>query len=421
MTHDGNPQSCRCGFLPARGSLTRRSVLAGGVAAVGLNALALPMLRPAVAQGKPQRIDVHHHVAPPPWLEAVKKAKLDNPPIVNWSVEKSLEDMDKAGIATAVVSPTTPQVNFLHNDKETAARIARESNEYVKKMMGDHAGRFGMFAMLPLPHIDASLKEIAYVFDTLKADGIGTMTSYGDKWLGYPEFAPVWEELNRRKATVYTHPTTPNCCVNLVHGVSEAAIEFGTDSTRTIASLLLSGTSQRYKDINWIFSHGGGALTAVAERFQIQIVSTPPYKGQLTRNRRCRAQPFLLRHRADLECGHDRGAGEARSHLADRFRHRFPLPHRHRSRERALAPLLRRRACRYRPRQRAAHHPAPEDRVSRTAPSCRQRGIPPPARGRSASEASRVGVTGTLARIGPPPDRPSLRSRRSTSPLQGEV
>ena len=283
MTHDGNPQSCRCGFLPARGSLTRRSVLAGGVAAVGLNALALPMLRPAVAQGTPQRIDVHHHVAPPPWLEAVKKAKLDNPPIVNWSVEKSLEDMDKAGIATAVVSPTTPQVNFLHNDKETAARIARESNEYVKKMMGDHAGRFGMFAMLPLPHIDASLKEIAYVFDTLKADGIGTMTSYGDKWLGYPEFAPVWEELNRRKATVYTHPTTPNCCVNLVHGVSEAAIEFGADSTRTIASLLLSGTSQRYKDINWIFSHGGGALTAVAERFQIQIVSTPPYKGQLTR------------------------------------------------------------------------------------------------------------------------------------------
>jgi predicted TIM-barrel fold metal-dependent hydrolase len=283
MTHDGNSQSCRCGFLSAQASLTRRSIIAGGAAALGLNALAVPMLRPAAAQGKPHRIDVHHHVAPPPWLEAVKKAKLDNPPIVNWSAEKSLEDMDKAGIATAVVSPTTPQVNFLHNDKEAAARIARESNEYVKKMMGDHVGRFGMFAMLPLPHIDESLKEIAHAFDTLKADGIGTMTSYGDKWLGYPEFTPVWEELNRRKATVYTHPTTPNCCVNLVHGVSEATIEFGTDTTRTIASLLLSGTSQRYKDINWIFSHGGGALTAVAERFQIQIVSTPPYKGKLTR------------------------------------------------------------------------------------------------------------------------------------------
>jgi len=278
--------SCHCaGALArstARDGLSRRRFIAGSTAVLGLNAL-VQMPPPALAQAKPHRIDVHHHVSPPSWLDAVKKARLDNPPIVNWSVQKSLDDMDQAGTATAVVSPTTPQVNFLHGDPQAAARIARESNEWVKKMMGEHPGRFGMFAMLPLPHIEESLKEIAYAFDTLKADGIGTMTNYGDKWLGYADFAPVWEELNRRKATVYTHPTTPNCCVNLVHGVSEAAIEFGTDSTRTIASLLLSGTSQRYKDINWIFSHGGGALTAVAERFQIQIVSTPPYKGQLTR------------------------------------------------------------------------------------------------------------------------------------------
>ena len=166
---------------------------------------------------------------------------------------------------------------------QAAARIARESNEWVKKMMGEHPGRFGMFAMLPLPHIEESLKEIAYAFDTLKADGIGTMTNYGDKWLGYAHFAPVWEELNRRKATVYTHPTTANCCLNLVQGIPESSIEWAADTTRAIANLLLSGTSQRYKDINWIFSHGGGALTAVAERFQIQVVSRPPYKGKFTR------------------------------------------------------------------------------------------------------------------------------------------
>ena len=129
----------------------------------------------------------------------------------------------------------------------------------------------------------ASLEEIAYSFDTLKADGVGIMTSYGDKWLGYPQFAPVWEELNRRKATVYTHPTGANCCVNLVQGIGEATIEFGADTTRTIASLIFSGASQRYKDINWIFSHGGGVLTAVAERFQIQMVSRPPYKDKFTR------------------------------------------------------------------------------------------------------------------------------------------
>ena len=112
--------------------------------------------------------------------------------------------------------------------------------------MGDHPGRFGMFAMLPLPHIEESLKEIEYALDTLKADGIGMLTSYGDKWLGYDEFAPVFEELNRRRATVYTHPTSAACCVNLVHGIPDISIEWGTDTTRTIATLIFSGASQRY-------------------------------------------------------------------------------------------------------------------------------------------------------------------------------
>jgi 6-methylsalicylate decarboxylase len=271
-----------CACCASTAIVGRREFVAGGLAALGAFA-ATGIGSKAAAQAKPHRIDVHHHISPPTWLDAVKKAKLDNPPLANWSAQKSLDDMDKAGTATAIVSPTSPQVKFLADDKDTAARIARESNEYTKKLMADHPGRFGLFAMLPLPHIDESLKEIAYSFDTLKADGVGIMTSYGDKWLGYPQFAPIWEELNRRKATVYTHPTGANCCVNLVQGVPDSAIEWGTDTMRTIATLLLSGTSQRFTDISFIFSHGGGALTSFAERFQMQIVSTPPYKDKFTR------------------------------------------------------------------------------------------------------------------------------------------
>jgi len=271
---------CACCPPASTSALTRRNLLAGGAAALAFGAVAVPQLK---AQAKPHRIDVHHHISPPTWLDAVKKAKRDNPPLSNWSVQKSLEDMDKAGTATAMCSPTSPQVTFLADDKEAAARIARESNEYTKKLMSDHPNRFGLFAMLPLPHIDESLKEIAYAFDTLNADGIGMMTNYGDKWLGYPQLAPIWEELNRRKATVYTHPTGANCCVNVVQGLPDSAIEWGTDTTRTIINLIFSGTSQKYKDINWIFSHGGGALTSFAERFQMQMVSTPPYKDKFTR------------------------------------------------------------------------------------------------------------------------------------------
>jgi predicted TIM-barrel fold metal-dependent hydrolase len=264
------------------GRIDRRSFLAGGVAAFG--AVAAPAvlgLSGASAQAKPHRIDVHHHIVPPGWLAAMDIVGRTDQRLATWSVQKTLEDMDKGGVAVAMTSPTTPQVTGL--GKAAAVRIAREANDYAAKLTKDHPSRFGVFATLPLPHIDESLKEIAYAFDTLKVDGVGCMTSYGNRWLGYAEFAPVWEELNRRKATVYTHPTGANCCVNLVQGIPESTIEFGTDTTRTIASLIFSGTSQKYKDINWIWSHGGGALTAFAERFQIQMVSTPPYAGKFTR------------------------------------------------------------------------------------------------------------------------------------------
>jgi len=268
----------------AAAPVSRRQFVAGGVAALGLGTAAglAPKAAAQSVPAKPHRIDVHHHVSPPPWLEGLRKLSLTNRPMTDWSVYKTIEDMDKGGVATAITSPTTPQTKPF--DKADAARIARESNDYAKKLMADHPNRFGVFAMLPLPHVDESLKEIAYAFDTLKVDGVGVMTSYGDKWLGYPEFAPVWEELNRRKATVYTHPTGANCCVNLVQGIGEAAIEYGTDTTRTIASLIFSGTSRKYPDINWIFSHGGGALTSFSERFLVQMVSTPPYKDKYTRD-----------------------------------------------------------------------------------------------------------------------------------------
>jgi predicted TIM-barrel fold metal-dependent hydrolase len=279
--------SCNCCTEPrfsaqpfSASGISRRDLLAGG-AALGVTAAAGGLAMPAFAQAKPHRIDIHHHVVPPSWLAAMNLIGRSNPPLIHWSVQKTLEDMDKGGVATSIVSPTAPQVTPL--GKEAAVKIAREANEFGKKLMADHPGRFGVFATLPLPYLDESLKEIAYVFDTLKVDGIGMMTNYGDKWLGYDYFDPIWEELNRRKATVYTHPTDANCCVNLVQGQGGSGIEWGTDTTRTLVNLIFSGKTQKYRDINFIWSHGGGALVAFAERFLIQWVNTPPYKGQFTR------------------------------------------------------------------------------------------------------------------------------------------
>lgn len=262
----GKAMNCVCG---------RRHLMLGGLAAGLFGATAV------TAAGKPRRIDVHHHVVPPMWVEAVKKAKLDNPPMTGWTPEHSLEDMDKAGTTTAMLSPMPPHVGFL--PALEAARIARVSNEWTRKLANDHPDRFGVFAMLPMPNIEDSLKEIAYAFDTLKVDGVGLMTNYNNKWLGHDAFAPVFEELNRRKAVVYTHPISPACCVNVLPGVPDFIVEWGADTTRTIVSLIFTGASMKYPDINFIFSHGGGVLTAEAERLRMQILLAPPYKGKFTR------------------------------------------------------------------------------------------------------------------------------------------
>src|SRR6202049_2811823 len=125
-------------------------------------------------------------------------------------------------------------------------------------MAKDFPGRFGFFAAVPLPDTEGSLREIAYALDVLKADGIGFLTSYGDKWPGDLAYAPVFDELNRRKAVVYFHPTAPNCCRTLIPDVPEALTEYPQDTTRAITSLLYSGSFTRFSGIRFIFSHAGG-------------------------------------------------------------------------------------------------------------------------------------------------------------------
>src|SRR5437870_3985313 len=121
------------------------------------------------------------------------------------------------------------------------ARIATTWRSTVfGRTVGDYKGRFGLFAVLPLPDIDASLREIAYAFDTLKADGVGLLTSYGNIWLGDPALQPVFDELNRRNAIVYTHPTDASCCHNL-GGQNPGTLEWFTDTSRTILSLVAEG------------------------------------------------------------------------------------------------------------------------------------------------------------------------------------
>jgi predicted TIM-barrel fold metal-dependent hydrolase len=248
--------------------MLRRQLLSG-VAALGARALLparAPTAQTAGSTATARRIDVHSHFATPSWIEKVAAtSKGLNPVWRGWTPARSLEYMDRGGVATSIISITMPGVWF--GDDGAARRLARECNDCGAKLVADNRGRFGLFAMPPLPDVDASLEEIEYALEVLKADGIAMLTNYRDKWLGDPFFAPLFAELNRRKAVVYTHPTVASCCYSLVPNVGEQAIEYGADTTRAIASLLVTGAAARYKDIRFIFSHAGGTMPFLIHRF----------------------------------------------------------------------------------------------------------------------------------------------------------
>lgn len=252
-------------------TLDRRQFLAGAVASLGLAATAGARRLPAAVQPAPARagrIDVHHHFAPPAWIAEVKGRPMLQPANTNWTPARSIEDMDRGGVAAAVVSITNPGLWF--GDAAVTRRLARACNDYGAKLVQDHPKRFGLFAAMPLPDVDATLAEIAYAYDTLKADGIGLLTSYGDTWLGNAAFRPVMEELNRRRAVVHVHPTAANCCRNLDYasGVGPGSMEYGTDTTRAIMGVTFSGDAARFPNIRFIWSHAGGTAPFLAGRIE---------------------------------------------------------------------------------------------------------------------------------------------------------
>lgn len=261
--HDSTPhgESTRYG---------RREILAGLGACGAHLALSRAAAWAQAPAAAPFRIDVHQHFVSPAYYATLnqKNAIAPVPGLASWkafSPSGALEELDRLGVAAAMLSVTAPGVWF--GDPQEARRLARELNEFgASRMVGAYKGRFGLFAVLPLPDVDGSLAEIAYAFETLKADGVGLLSSYGDRWLGDPSFAPVLDELNRRRAIVYVHPTDAACCPNRVPGIPAQMLEYPMDTTRTIVSLLVGGAAARAPGARFVFSHAGGTLTAVAGR-----------------------------------------------------------------------------------------------------------------------------------------------------------
>jgi predicted TIM-barrel fold metal-dependent hydrolase len=215
-----------------------------------------------------RRIDVHHHMVPPAyagWLRG-RGLAAGGLPIPDWSAEASLALMDERGIETAILSVSTPGVH-LGDDGEARAR-AREVNEFAAKVVHDHPARFGFFATLTLPDVGGALAELAYAFDALGADGVVLLANSRGVYLGDARLDPLFDELNRRRAVVFVHPSIiPG--LEPVPGVPAFVADFLLDTTRAAILLARSGTLDRCPDLTVILSHAGGFVPYAAHRIAI--------------------------------------------------------------------------------------------------------------------------------------------------------
>lgn len=217
---------------------------------------------------EPGLIDVHSHFVTDSYVRQATAAGHQHPDGMDgwptWSAEEHLALMDRHGIATAMLSMSSPGVHF--GDDDAARRLAREVNEDAAAVVAAHPDRFGFFASLPLPDVDGALAEIRYALDDLGADGVVLLSNFRGTYLGSPDLEPVLAELDRRRAVVFLHPTSPAGWEWSALGKPRPMIEYIFDTTRTVTDLLTSGALERHPNMTVVVPHCGGALPVLADR-----------------------------------------------------------------------------------------------------------------------------------------------------------
>ena len=229
----------------------------------------------------PQRVDVHAHFLPDGYRAAAIEAGHGQPDgfpqLPEWSADAHVDVLDRLGIATALLSVSSPGVHF--GDDAAARHLARSVNEAGRAAVEAHPGRFGHLASLPLPDVDGALAEIAHCYDELAVDGVTLLTNAGGTYLGDPAIEPVFDELDRRGARVFLHPTSPACWDATSLGRPRPMVEFLFDTTRAVVNLVLNGTIARHPDIEVIVPHAGATLPVIADRvamFSLVLADVDP-------------------------------------------------------------------------------------------------------------------------------------------------
>ncbi|NMD54261.1 MULTISPECIES: amidohydrolase family protein [Tsukamurella] len=220
------------------------------------------------------RIDVHTHLVPPFWGDALADHGGDPSgwALPRWSEDAHLSFMDDNDIATSVVSLTAPSVVGWRGSERRD--MARRVNEYAADLVRRRPDRFGAFATVPLPDVDDAVAEAEYALTELAADGVVLLSNYDGVYLGDPAYTPLWETLDRHRAVVFIHPA--HAQLPLLPDMPGPLVDYPFDTTRNAVHMVLHGITDRFPNIRIILSHAGGFVPYAALRFcELQAALDP--------------------------------------------------------------------------------------------------------------------------------------------------
>ena len=224
----------------------------------------------AIALNASAQIDLHSHAITKGYLDYIKAndAEMDEGfPIPAWDAEQHIAFMDKAGIQTAVLTMPAPQPWF--GDAEASAAVCRSYNEECAALKARYPGRFMFCAALPLPDVDAAIREAVYALDTLKADGIKLATNVNGQYLGVPELDTLFSVLNERGAVVILHPHRPEPVNRQVMQQTPLAMqEYLSETTRAVANMISRNVLARYPQVKVVVPHCGAYLPLAVPRMK---------------------------------------------------------------------------------------------------------------------------------------------------------
>lgn len=204
-------------------------------------------------------IDVHQHVIPNVYKDALARINVlgsgeNRWPA--WSVERQLELMDELGIDATLISIASPGAYF--GDLEFTKRLVKACNEAMEQIVSDNPRRFGAMGFVSLPDVEAACRDVEYVLDVLKLDGINLQTHTGHRYLGHSEEDELYAELDRRRAVVFVHPQRPAVQNMPQYAFPAGYTELTFDTTRAITNMLYTGMLAKYPNIRWLMPHMGG-------------------------------------------------------------------------------------------------------------------------------------------------------------------